>query len=197
MAYETLAVVLEDVPNRPGEFIACSPALGVVLEAPARGQGIEPGGYVGALRILNSIVKLTLPETCSGVVLDVLIPQAHTGVGYGHPLFQIGPYVALTDQEACPQLADHGSEAGEITIKSPTDGIFYRRPDPESPPYTEVGETVERGATLGLVEVMKCFNHIHYGGKELPERAQVVAIIPKDTSEVKAGQILFQLSAVE
>jgi acetyl-CoA carboxylase biotin carboxyl carrier protein len=45
-------------------------------------------------------------------------------------------------------------------VRSPMVGIFYRAPDPDSPPYVEVGQHVEAGATVGLVEVMKMFTAV-------------------------------------
>ena len=85
--------------------------------------------------------------------------------------------------------------ADEIAVKSPTDGIFYRKPDPDSPPYVEVGDTLEPGAQLGLVEVMKCFNQIRLDGDGLPARCKVVQIPVEDGCEVTLGQTLFVLKA--
>jgi biotin carboxyl carrier protein len=44
---------------------------------------------------------------------------------------------------------------------------------------------------LGLVEVMKCFNQITYGGPGLPERGEIVKILGPDTGEVQFGDELF------
>jgi acetyl-CoA carboxylase biotin carboxyl carrier protein len=69
--------------------------------------------------------------------------------------------------------------------------MFYRRPRPDEPAYVEVGQVVESGSTLGLVEVMKCFSAITYGGQQLPARAEVAEIRADDGAEVTADQILF------
>jgi acetyl-CoA carboxylase biotin carboxyl carrier protein len=45
-------------------------------------------------------------------------------------------------------------------IRSPIPGIFYRSPDPGSPPFKEEGDAVAAGETIGLVEVMKQFHEI-------------------------------------
>ncbi|MHC4860064.1 MAG: biotin/lipoyl-containing protein, partial [Planctomycetota bacterium] len=79
-------------------------------------------------------------------------------------------------------------------VRSPTDGIFYRRPSPDQPPYVEEGAEVVRGRVLGLVEVMKCFNQIAYGtDPDAPERAKVLKILARDSGEVKLDQVLFLL----
>jgi acetyl-CoA carboxylase biotin carboxyl carrier protein len=69
--------------------------------------------------------------------------------------------------------------------------MFYRRPRPDAPAYVEVGQTVEVGATLALVEVMKCFSAITYGGPGLPPRAEVLEVREADGTEVQADQVLF------
>lgn len=45
-------------------------------------------------------------------------------------------------------------------IKSPIPGTFYRKPSPDQPPFKEVGDTVSKGDTVGIVEVMKTFHEI-------------------------------------
>jgi acetyl-CoA carboxylase biotin carboxyl carrier protein len=45
-------------------------------------------------------------------------------------------------------------------IRAQIPGIFYRRPDPGSPPYVEEGATVQPGTVVGLVEVMKQFHEV-------------------------------------
>jgi acetyl-CoA carboxylase biotin carboxyl carrier protein len=48
----------------------------------------------------------------------------------------------------------------ELTIKSSLPGTFYRRPDPQSPPYVDEGDTVAPGDVVGLVEIMKSFHEV-------------------------------------
>lgn len=45
-------------------------------------------------------------------------------------------------------------------IISPLPGVFYRRPAPDKPPFVEVGDRIEEGQTVGLVEIMKQFTEI-------------------------------------
>ncbi len=42
-------------------------------------------------------------------------------------------------------------------IKSPVPGVFYRCPSADAPPYKQIGDVVEAGDTIGLVEIMKSF----------------------------------------
>ena len=45
-------------------------------------------------------------------------------------------------------------------IRSPIPGIFYRRPSPDEDEFVQEGDTVEAGAVIGLVEVMKQFHDV-------------------------------------
>jgi biotin carboxyl carrier protein len=57
----------------------------------------------------------------------------------------------------------------------------------------EVGSHVAAGSLLGLVEIMKCFHHITYGGPGLPEQGEITKILAEDASEVRFGQPLFRV----
>ncbi|NLA65505.1 MAG: biotin carboxyl carrier domain-containing protein [Leucobacter sp.] len=45
-------------------------------------------------------------------------------------------------------------------IIAPLPGIFYRRPAPDKPVFVEIGDTVEAGQAIGLIEIMKQFNEV-------------------------------------
>jgi acetyl-CoA carboxylase biotin carboxyl carrier protein len=115
-------------------------------------------------------------------------------VDYGQVLLRLVP-VEATDVDKKSSEEAHtnvsGLPKGCYGVTSPTHGMFYRRPRPDAPFYVDVGHTVEMGTTLALVEVMKCFSAITYGGEGLPPRAKVVEVRAEDSSEVKADQILF------
>ncbi len=49
---------------------------------------------------------------------------------------------------------------GALVVASPAPGIFWRSPSPGAPPFADVGDEVEAGATLCIVEVMKLMNHV-------------------------------------
>ncbi|MNN15853.1 Biotin carboxyl carrier protein of acetyl-CoA carboxylase [compost metagenome] len=48
----------------------------------------------------------------------------------------------------------------EHNVQSPLPGTFYRKPSPDAPVYAEVGQRVEAGSVIGLVEVMKQFSEV-------------------------------------
>ena len=68
-------------------------------------------------------------------------------------------------------------------VVSPIPGVFYRRPDPDSPPFAEDGASVTADSPVGLVEVMKSFHQIKAGAS-----GTVVEFLVEDEDEVDAGQ---------
>ena len=73
-------------------------------------------------------------------------------------------------------------------LVSPMVGVWFRAPSPADPNFIEVGDRVERGQTIGLVEAMKVFNEI------TAEASGVVAEIPATNGQlVETGQPLVLL----
>ncbi|HEX2606748.1 MAG TPA: acetyl-CoA carboxylase biotin carboxyl carrier protein [Flavisolibacter sp.] len=86
--------------------------------------------------------------------------------------------------------ATSGSEApasaGTVTIKSPMIGTFYRKSAPDKPNFVEVGDQVETGKVVCIIEAMKLFNEI-----ESEVKGKVVKILVEDASPVEYDQPLF------
>ena len=89
---------------------------------------------------------------------------------------------AVAPAETAAQAAD---AAGD-TIKSPIIGTFYRQPSPDQPNYVEVGDRVNEGDTLGVIEAMKLFNEI-----EAEMSGTIVKILVEDSTPVEFDQPLF------
>ena len=68
-------------------------------------------------------------------------------------------------------------------VVSPIPGVFYRRPDPDSDPFTDTGATVGADDTVCVVEVMKSFHHVPAGAA-----GTVVEFLVEDEDVVDAGQ---------
>ncbi len=83
---------------------------------------------------------------------------------------------------------DDANAANLLTIKSPMVGTFYRSASPDKPPFTKVGEVVEVGDTVCIIEAMKLFNEI-----ESDLKGKVVKVLVEDASPVEYDQPLFLL----
>ncbi|WP_028225399.1 acetyl-CoA carboxylase [Paraburkholderia ferrariae] len=73
-------------------------------------------------------------------------------------------------------------------IVSPLPGTFYRRPSPDAEFYIALDSTVQAGAIIGLVEVMKQFTEI-----ESSVSGRVTELLVEDGEPVDAGQVLMRV----
>ncbi|MBI3617358.1 MAG: acetyl-CoA carboxylase biotin carboxyl carrier protein [Candidatus Omnitrophica bacterium] len=78
--------------------------------------------------------------------------------------------------------------SGRKEIKSPMVGTFYRSPSPEAPVFVEIGQTVEIGQVVCIVEAMKLMNEI-----KSEVRGKIVEIHIESAQAVEFGQTLFSV----
>jgi len=104
---------------------------------------------------------------------------------------------AATPSSAAPPLADEGessaTEAAESAeglhiIKSPIVGTFYSSPSPNAPAFVKLGDAVEVGQVLCIIEAMKLMNEI-----ESEAAGQVARIYVENGQPVEYGQSLFAI----
>jgi acetyl-CoA carboxylase biotin carboxyl carrier protein len=80
--------------------------------------------------------------------------------------------------------------ADDDVIRSQLPGIFYRRPDPDSDVFAEVGDEVQAGSVVGLVEVMKQFHEV------TAESAGTIASFEVDNEQVVSpGEVVARLES--
>jgi acetyl-CoA carboxylase biotin carboxyl carrier protein len=90
------------------------------------------------------------------------------------------------------QAADSAADKGKyIEVKSPIVGTFYRSPSPDKPVYIKVGDTIEIGSVVCIVEAMKLFNEI-----ESEVAGKVVKVMVEDASPVEYDQVLFLVEPI-
>lgn len=172
-----------------------SPAIGRWLDRPEDGAIVGPGGSCGTLRQLGHRWALVVPDDVAGRVVYEARSQATMTVEFGQPLFRVVPYAAGTDELVAKTTTAARAAGGTREIVAPTDGVFYRGPSAGAPPYVAAGDRIKSGAAVGLIEVMKTFNPIAYGGTGLPDDALVVEVLAADGQEVRAGQALVIVKA--
>jgi acetyl-CoA carboxylase biotin carboxyl carrier protein len=80
---------------------------------------------------------------------------------------------------------EEGLPSHHVEITSPMIGVFYRKPSPDSPSFIEVGDEIEVGQTIGLIEAMKVFS-------EVPSEiaGHVVSVHAENGKLVQAGDLL-------
>jgi acetyl-CoA carboxylase biotin carboxyl carrier protein len=77
---------------------------------------------------------------------------------------------------------------GLHVIPSSMVGTFYRRPNPEAPPFAKEGDTVKKGQVICILEAMKILNEI-----ESDVSGTVVKVFPEDGQPVEFGEKLFAI----
>ncbi|MDA9237300.1 acetyl-CoA carboxylase biotin carboxyl carrier protein [Schleiferiaceae bacterium] len=97
---------------------------------------------------------------------------------------------AATPAEAAPAAPTAPAEVDDsdnyITIKSPMIGTFYRTPSPDQDAFVKIGDTIEPGDVLCIVEAMKLFNEI-----ESEVSGKIVKILVDDKTPIEYDQPLF------
>ncbi len=100
----------------------------------------------------------------------------------GAPVAVAAPAAASAPVAAAP-AADPAKHPG--TVKSPMVGVAYLSAEPGTPPYVSVGQRVEAGATVLLIEAMKTFNQI-----KAPRGGTVTQILVASGSPVEFDEPL-------
>ena len=97
----------------------------------------------------------------------------------------IAPIPPSSEQEAPPETTKSNTN-GLTPIKSQMVGTFYAASSPDSPPFIKVGDTVENGQVICVIEAMKLFNEI-----ESETTGVIEQICVKNGDPVEFGQPLF------
>lgn len=194
----TLRARLVRLPD--GKLRLESPTVGLYRGEPRPGTLVGPDQPIGQLEILGVLHHLLAPAEAAGLVLPpdspshIRDPQSRRPVEHGSLLVLLDPEAVTAGAIQGVALGRHTSAtAGALVFRAPTAGRWYTRPGPGKPPLIEAGTVVEHGQAVGLIEVMKTFSRLHYGGEGLPTRARVKAIVVKDEEDVAAGDTLFEL----
>ena len=124
----------------------------------------------GAVQIAAPAASAVLPQT----LLDGRVTPAG------------GVPAASSDETS----VDGGGQAATklLEVKSPMVGTFYGAPEPGAKPYVSVGDRVQKGKTLCIIEAMKIMNEI-----ESEFTGVVKEILAQDAQPVEYGQALFRI----
>ena len=172
-----------------------SPSIGWWHPRVAPGAIVRAGEVLGELDVLGTRHEVIAPPDARGAVTGGPRAAALTAVGFGATLVVLDPRGALEIGGAGAAHAGAKAEQGGLVFAAPLSGRFFARPGPGKPPFVEVGAVLEPGATVCMLEVMKTFNRVTYGGPGLPERARVAAILVADEEDVTMGQAILRLEA--
>jgi acetyl-CoA carboxylase biotin carboxyl carrier protein len=94
-------------------------------------------------------------------------------------------------------VGDRPPEPGRVaeertTITAPLVGVFFRCPEPGAPAFVDVGDVVELGQEVAIIEAMKLMNVI-----TAEKQGRIVDVLVADGAPVEYGQALFVIEPVE
>jgi acetyl-CoA carboxylase biotin carboxyl carrier protein len=97
-----------------------------------------------------------------------------------------GSSAAAPDSASAGELPPSSSHANATKVLAPLTGVFYRAASPDVAPYVEVGDRVEPGDVLCVLEAMKLFNEI-----QSDDAGTILRVVPDNGELVSQGDELF------
>ena len=173
-----------------------SPQVGHFVPSFGKQFQASGGTQLGTLQVLGKGLPLLLPfdGVHQGRILECkTVDQGqspYTQCGYRSLLytatFKGGYGEETTHQEVSSNPQSH--HQGAHIIESPIDGTVYYAPAPDQPRFVDVGQEIQPGTVVALIEVMKFFYEIKYEGNH---RATVVEQVSESGQPIEAGQGLW------
>jgi acetyl-CoA carboxylase biotin carboxyl carrier protein len=90
--------------------------------------------------------------------------------------------------DAAPAAPAEAPKANLLEVKSPMVGTYYAQPEPGAKPYVTVGQRIEKGQILCIIEAMKIMNEI-----ESEFSGVVKEVVATDGQPVEYGQVLMRI----
>ena len=105
------------------------------------------------------------------------------------PAIMAAPAAAAVGVPAAASEAKSSAKAGSVET-SPMVGVFYAAPSPNDPPFVKVGQKVQAGDTLAIIEAMKIMNHL-----EATQSGIIDEILVSNGEVVQFGQPVIRYKA--
>ncbi len=143
--------------------------------------------HLDELTVEHSDVSITIKGKSAVTGQSVVLHQAP----HSHPAEPAPAVEHEADEPAAAEPEVH-LEGNIVDIVAPLVGVFYRSPAPDAPPFVEVGDVIEVGSEVGLIEAMKVFSPIP------SETAGEVVEIPGENGKlVQQGEVLVRVRVAE
>jgi len=141
---------------------------------------------IGEVSIEEKGFKLTIKQKEEPVQQIITAPVS------AQPVAAMAAPVAAAPAPAAAATPERSSRPAEppaantVTIKSPMIGTFYRSASPDKPSFVNIGDDIEPGKVVCIIEAMKLFNEI-----ESEVKGRIVKVLVEDASPVEYDQPLF------
>lgn len=151
--------------HKLSEFILKEGDLKLII----RNQGVAPEASA------HSVVQQPVSPAASAAAPAAAAPAA-----------PVAPAAPAASAPAPAIAVDDDNNPRYKHIKSPMVGTFYRSNSPDKPPFVKIGDTVDVGSKVCIIEAMKLFNEI-----ESELKGKIVKVLVDDASPVEYDQPLF------
>ncbi len=137
----------------------------------------------------SSLTSTTIEYNESGGLYKIKLSRERNV--FKHDAITVEKHVTSSSKVASPSL-EHPSDItqGDAVI-SPIVGTFYRSSAPDLPPFVQVGDKVEKGDVICILEAMKVMNEL-----EAEFDMEIVSILVENASLVEFEQVLFEVKAL-
>jgi len=136
----------------------------------------------------SNIESLEYKNWAGSIRITKKLPNGSNGAGVSANLTT---YPAAPAAGSSPFVSVPPAEDKLVPIKSPMVGTFYRAPAPDARPYVELGDVVEPGQVVCIIEAMKLMNEI-----ESEVKGKIVKIPAESGKPVEFGQALFLIEPI-
>ena len=138
----------------------------------------------------NSITEFELERQDSKIRLKRGSNGGAPIVQYDEPMMTAGavPVLPAVAVASPPAAAAPVPPTGEIEIKSPMIGTFYRAPSPEAASYVEIGTEINPESVVCIIEAMKVMNEI-----KAEVKGVITQVLVENAKPVEFGQPLFKV----
>ena len=140
---------------------------------------------IKALAAVLRQADLTSLEYSQG---DVHIKLERCGGGMVTTQQPAAIHTALPAVGNSPQALDTNDFNNLCEVKAPMVGVFYAAPAPDAKPYVRVGDMVEKGQVICIIEAMKLMNDI-----TAPASGRIVDICTQDGAVIEYGQTIMKI----
>ena len=186
-------------------LVLASPLPARFRTAVAIGDVVHGGSHLGELEVLGQLHRVVAPDGAAGVVTalaDASLARAPVEFG-GGMLVAIDPAAqrgrGRDSPRARPATPPRATPPPALVfLRADERPLHYgRKARRQASAFVSVGTELRGGRDkIGLLEVMKTFHRVTYGGADLPPRARVRELLVGEGADVNAGDPLIALDAI-
>lgn len=141
---------------------------------------------IGELSIEQKDFKITIKQKKEAAPVYASAPLAQQLLPQSSSLLPAGPQGTALSEDQKKEAAPKPDNT--VTVKSPMIGTFYRQAGPGKPVFASVGDSIEKGQVVCIIEAMKLFNEI-----ESEVSGKIIKVLVEDASPVEFDEPLFLL----